>query len=221
MTAAALDVPLTRRLANPWLVAVAVVIPTFMEVLDTTIANVALRYIAGGLSAASVDSEWVITSYLAANAIILPISGWLALRLGRRNYFLISIVIFTLASALCGMAGSLTFIIAARVLQGVAGGGLQPSSQAVLLDAFPQEKQGQAMTIFGMAALLAPVVGPTLGGYITDNYGWRWIFYLNVPVGFLALLVCSAVVVDPDYLKAALSKMRAQHQRFDTLGLCL
>ena len=170
--------------------------------LDTTIANVALRYIAGGLSAANVDSEWVITTYLAANAIILPISGWLAIRLGRRNYFLASIAIFTFASALCGMAGSLSFIIAARALQGVAGGGLQPSSQAMLLDAFPQEKQGQAMTIFGMAALFAPVVGPTLGGYITDNYGWRWIFYLNVPVGLLAFFMCHALVQDPEYLQA-------------------
>ena len=159
--------------------------PTFMEVLDTTIANVALRYIAGGLSSPANDSEWVITSYLAANAIILPISGWLAMRIGRRNYFLLSIGVFTLASALCGMATSLDMLIAARVLQGLAGGGLQPSSQAILLDAFPAEKQGQAMTLFGVAALLAPVLGPTLGGYITDNYGWRWIFYLNVPVGLI------------------------------------
>ena len=161
-----------------------------------------LRYIAGGLSAAEIDSEWVITSYLAANAIILPMSGWLATRLGRRNYFLASIAIFTFASAMCGMAGSLDFIIASRALQGVAGGGLQPSSQAVLLDAFPQEKQGAAMTVFGMAALLAPVVGPTLGGYITDNYGWRWIFYLNVPVGAFAFFMCRALVEDPEYLKA-------------------
>src|SRR5437764_5546231 len=160
--------PAARRPAyGPWLVAIAVVIPTFMEVLDTTIANVALRYIAGGLSAPATDSEWVITSYLAANAIILPISGWLAARLGRRNYFLLSIGVFTLASTLCGMATSLNALIAARVLQGLAGGGLQPSSQAILLDAFPAEKQGQAMTVFGVAALLAPVLGPTLGGYIT------------------------------------------------------
>ena len=222
MNAATLQaVPLTRRSVSPWLIAVAVVIPTFMEVLDTTIANVALRYIAGGLSAASVDSEWVITSYLASNAIILPISGWLALRLGRKNYFLLSIAVFTLASALCGMAGSLGFIIAARVIQGVAGGGLQPSSQAVLLDAFPQEKQGQAMTMFGMAALLAPVVGPTLGGYITDNYNWRWIFYLNVPVGLLAFFLCRALVTDPEYLQVERAKNRGRAQPFDTLGLCL
>src|SRR6185369_4378607 len=164
------------------------------------IANVALRYIAGGLSAAENDSEWVITSYLAANAIVLPISGWLSLRLGRRNYFLLSIFVFTLASALCGMSTSLTMLIGFRVLQGLAGGGLQPSSQGVLLDAFPPEKQGAAQTVFGVAALLAPVVGPTLGGYITDNYGWRWIFYLNIPVGIFALIMCNLVVKDPQYI---------------------
>src|SRR5258705_2124935 len=190
MTALAIDLPLARRAINPWLVAVAVVIPTFMEVLDTTIANVALRYIAGGLSAPVTDSEWVITSYLAANAIILPMSGWLATRLGRRNYFLLSIAVFTGASALCGMATSLLMLIRARVLQGLAGRGLQASSQGVLLDALPPERQGTAMTPVGMAALLAPVVGPTLGGYITDNYGWEWIFYLNVPGGILAWGLC-------------------------------
>lgn len=221
MTSEALDIPVARRAVSPGLVAVAVVIPTFMEVLDTTIANVALRYIAGGLSAPATDSEWIITSYLAANAIILPISGWLAVRLGRRNYFLASIAVFTLASALCGMATSLYALIAFRVLQGLAGGGLQPSSQGILLDAFPPEKQGAAQTMFGIAALLAPVVGPTLGGYITDNYGWRWIFYLNVPVGLLALFMCNAVVVDPEYLKAEQTRSRRQGQRFDTSGLCL
>jgi DHA2 family multidrug resistance protein len=210
-----------RPPAGPWLVALAVVIPTFMEVLDTTIANVALRYIAGGLSAPATDSEWVITSYLAANAIILPISGYLATRLGRRNYFLLSIGVFTGASAACGMATSLTMLIGARVVQGLAGGGLQPSSQGVLLDAFPPEKQGTAMTLFGIAALLAPVVGPTLGGYITDNYDWRWIFYLNLPVGILALLMCSRVVVDPEYLQVQRAAARRQRQPFDLLGLVL
>jgi DHA2 family multidrug resistance protein len=210
----------TRRI-NPWIVAAAVVIPTFMEVLDTTIANVALRYIAGGLSAPATDSEWVITSYLAANAIILPISGWIAVRLGRRNYFLLSIAVFTLASMMCGMATSLGMLIAARVLQGFAGGGLQPSSQGVLLDTFPPEKQGAAMTMFSIAALLAPVVGPTLGGYITDNYGWRWIFYLNLPVGLAALFFCRLVVFDPPYLQAEQAAARKQHGPFDTAGLCL
>jgi DHA2 family multidrug resistance protein len=209
------------RVFNPWIVALAVVIPTFMEVLDTTIANVALRYIAGGLSAPVTDSEWVITSYLASNAIILPISGWLAVRLGRRNYFLLSIGVFTLASVLCGISASLGMLIAARVLQGFAGGGLQPSSQGVLLDSFPPEKQGAAMTMFSVAALLAPVVGPTLGGYITDNYGWRWIFYLNLPVGLIALAFCRAVVFDPPYLKAEQAAARAAKKPFDTVGLCL
>ena len=218
---AAVAVPVARRTINPWIIALAVVIPTFMEVLDTTIANVALRYMAGGLSAPATDSEWVITSYLAANAIILPMSGWLAVRLGRRNYFLLSIAIFTFASVLCGMATSLGMLIASRVLQGLAGGGLQPSSQGVLLDAFPKEKQGAAQTVFGIAALLAPVVGPTLGGFITDNYGWRWIFYLNLPVGAFALWMCSKLVHDPPYLKAAQLETRKKGGRFDTLGLCL
>jgi DHA2 family multidrug resistance protein len=221
MTTMSLDYSQPRRTINPWIVAVAVVIPTFMEVLDTTIANVALRYIAGGLSAAATDSEWVITSYLAANAIILPISGWLGAHLGRRNYFLLSIAVFTLASMMCGLAGSLGALIACRVLQGLAGGGLQPSSQGVLLDAFPPEKQGTAMTLFGVAALLAPVVGPTLGGYITDNYGWRWIFYINVPVGLLAFGFCYMVVSDPEYLSTERKRLRSQPLNFDVIGLCL
>src|SRR5271157_5938115 len=187
MSSAALAPPAVSRPAvNPWLVAVAVVIPTFMEVVDTTVANVALRYIAGGLSAAVIDSEWVITSYLAANAFVLPISGWLSAHFGRRNYFLLSIAVFTIASGLCGMATSLENLILFRVIQGLAGGGLQPSSQAVLIDAFPPEKQGAAMTLFAVAGCLAPIVGPTLGGYLTVFHGWRWIFYINIPVGALA-----------------------------------
>ena len=210
-----------RRAINPWIVAVAVVIPTFMEVLDTTIANVALRYIAGGLSAAVIDAEWVLTSYLAANATILPISGWISAHLGRRNYFLLSIAVFTLASGLCGMATSLEQIILFRVIQGLAGGGLQPSSQGVLLDAFPPEKQGAAQTLFGVAALLAPVVGPTLGGYLTVQYDWRWIFIINVPVGALALMVCFFVVDDPDYLTQERAERRRRPLNFDYIGLGL
>jgi MFS transporter, DHA2 family, multidrug resistance protein len=209
------------RTINPWLVAMAVVIPTFMEVLDTTIANVALRYIAGGLSAAVTDSEWVVTSYLAANAIILPISGWLAARLGRRNYFLLSIAIFTLSSLLCGMATSLSQLILFRVMQGLAGGGLQPSSQAILLDSFPTEKQGAAQTVFGVAALLAPVIGPTLGGYITDEYSWRWIFYINLPVGAFALFLCWLLVRDPEYLTEQRAELKKQPLNFDLVGLGL
>jgi DHA2 family multidrug resistance protein len=222
MSSVALSAPAVSRPAiNPWFVAAAVVIPTFMEVLDTTIANVALRYIAGGLSAAVIDAEWVLTSYLAANATILPISGWLAAHLGRRNYFLMSIAVFTIASGLCGMATSLEQIILFRVIQGLAGGGLQPSSQGVLLDAFPPEKQGAAQTMFGIAALLAPVVGPTLGGYLTVQYNWRWIFYINLPVGALALVVCYFLVDDPAYLKQERAKLRRQPLNFDFIGLCL
>jgi DHA2 family multidrug resistance protein len=210
-----------RTAINPWVVAAVVVVPTFMEVLDTTIANVALRYIAGGLSAAVVDSEWVITSYLAANATILPISGWLSARLGRRNYFMLSIGIFTISSGLCGIATSLNQLIFFRVLQGLAGGGLQPSSQAVLIDSFPREKQGAAMTVFGIAALLAPVVGPTLGGYLTDNYNWRWIFYINLPVGTLALVACYFLLDDPSYLKAERKELLKQPLNFDYIGFGL
>jgi DHA2 family multidrug resistance protein len=222
MSSVALAPSLVRpRTINPWIVAVAVVIPTFMEVLDTTIANVALRYIAGGLSAAVIDAEWVLTSYLAANATILPISGWLSVRLGRRNYFLLSIAVFTLASGLCGMATSLWQIILFRVLQGLAGGGLQPSSQGVLLDAFPPEKQGAAQTMFGIAALLAPVVGPTLGGYLTVQYGWRWIFYINIPVGLLALVLGYFLVQDPEYLVREREEQRLRPFSFDYIGLGL
>ena len=221
MTVAALSPAGSHVARNPWLVAGIVVVPAFMEVLDTTIAVVALRYIAGGLSAAVDDSEWVITSYLAANAIILPITGWLSAHLGRRNYFLASIAIFTLSSLLCGLAGSLSQLILFRAIQGLAGGGLQPASQGVLLDAFPRERQGVAMTLFGFAALIAPVVGPTLGGWITDTYNWRWVFLINVPVGILAFTGCYSLLEDPDYLVAQRTELRKQPFHFDSIGLSL
>lgn len=211
----------SRAAINPWFVAVAVIIPTFMEVLDTTVAIVSLRYIAGELSAAVVDAEWILTSYLAANATILPISGWLSARLGRRNYFLWSIAIFTIASALCGMATSLWQIVLFRVIQGLAGGGLQPSSQAILIDGFPPEKQGTAMTMFGIAALTAPVVGPTLGGYLSDYQSWRWIFYINIPIGCVAFLISYFVVKDPDYLKQERDQLLKKPLNFDYIGLAL
>ena len=211
----------SRPAVNHWVVAGVVVVPTFMEILDTTIANVALRYIAGGLSAAQTDAEWVITSYLAANAIVLPITGWLSAHLGRRNYFLLSIAIFTLASAMCGFATSLPQMILFRVIQGLAGGGLQPCSQGILLDAFPPEKQGTAMTLFGVAAMIAPIVGPTLGGWLCVNYNWRWIFLINVPIGLLALVAAYAVVDDPDYLKQERAELRRKPLNFDYIGLGL
>ena len=192
-----------------------------MEVVDTTVANVALRDIAGGLSAAVIDSEWVITSYLAANAFVLPISGWLSVHFGRRNYFLLSIAVFTIASGLCGMAVSLPQLVFFRILQGLAGGGLQPSSQGILLDNFPREKQGAAMTMFGVAALLGPIVGPTLGGWLVDTYDWRWIFYINLPVGLVGFLACYALLNDPDYLKQQRAELKNRPLNFDGIGLGL
>lgn len=211
----------SRPAVNPWFVAAAVIIPTFMEVLDTTVAIVSLRYIAGELSAAVVDAEWILTSYLAANATILPISGWLSARLGRRNYFLGSIAVFTIASALCGMATSLWQIVLFRIIQGLAGGGLQPCSQAILIDSFPPAKQAVAMTMFGMAALTAPVVGPTLGGYLSDYQNWRWIFYINIPIGGIALAISYFVVQDPEYLKQERAELLRKPLNFDYIGLGL
>ncbi len=211
----------SRPAVNYWVVAAVVVVPTFMEILDTTIANVALRYIAGGLSAAQSDADWVITSYLAANAIVLPITGWLSAHLGRRNYFLLSIAVFTFASVLCGFATSLGMMILFRVVQGLAGGGLQPCSQGILMDAFPAEKQGTAMTLFGVAAIIAPIVGPTLGGWLCVDYNWRWIFLVNVPIGLLALVPAYFIVEDPDYLEQERAELRRQPLNFDYIGLGL
>src|SRR6478736_881169 len=211
----------TRPAVNMWVIAIIVVVPTFMEILDTTVANVALRYISGGLSAAQSDSEWVITSYLAANAIVLPITGWLSTRLGRRNYFLLSIAVFTLASAACGFATSLGQMILFRIIQGLAGGGLQPCSQGILMDSFPPEKQGTAMTLFAVAAVLGPIVGPTLGGWLCVNYDWRYIFLINVPIGVLSLGAAYFVVDDPEYLKRERAELSRRPLNFDYIGLGL
>ncbi len=211
----------SRPAVNPWFVATAVVVPTFMEILDTTIATASMRYIAGGLSATINDSDWVMTSYLAANATILPITGWLSAHLGRRRYFLLSIAVFTAASVLCGLATSLEQLILFRVIQGLAGGGLQPASQGILIDGFPPEKQGTAMTVFGVAGLIAPVIGPTLGGYITVNYNWRWIFLINLPIGVLGYLMCHFAVEDPEYLKKERAELSRRPLNFDYIGLGL
>ncbi len=191
--------PATSRV-NPWLIAAVVSLAAFMEVLDTSIANVALPYMAGGLAASVDDASWVLTSYLVANAIVLPISGWLSMRFGRKRYYVASVVLFTASSFLCGMAPSLGMLIVFRVLQGAAGGGLQPVSQAILKDTFAAEQLGTAFAVYGMVVVLAPAIGPTVGGWITDHYQWRWIFYMNVPVGVLSLLLVSRVIEDPAHL---------------------
>src|SRR5579872_834095 len=170
---------------NPWIVALTVTLATFMEVMDTSIANVSLPHIAGGLSASEDEATWVLTSYLVSNAVVLPISAWLGERFGRKRFYMSCVALFTMSSFLCGFAPSIGLLIFFRVLQGIGGGGLAPSEQAILADTFPQKERGMAFAIYGMAVVLAPTIGPTLGGYITDTASWRWIFYINVPIGVL------------------------------------
>src|SRR4051812_2541901 len=188
---------------NPWLIALAVMLATFMEVLDTSIAAVALPYIAGSVSATNDEATWVLTSYLVANAVVLPASSWLSLRFGRKRFLLFCIFLFTAASFACGAATSLGMILIARALQGAGGGALQLLSQSILLETFPPEKRGMAMAVFGLGVVVAPVLGPTLGGWLTDAYSWRWAFYINIPVGVLAIILISRFVEDPPYIKDA------------------
>jgi DHA2 family multidrug resistance protein len=202
---------------NPWLIAVVVALAAFMEVLDTSIANVALPHIAGNLGASNDESTWVLTSYLVSNAIVLPISGWLAMVIGRRRFFLLCIFLFTLSSLLCGAALSLGMLILFRVLQGAGGGGLQPMAQAILADTFPPQKRGLAFALYGITAVMAPTIGPTLGGWITDNYTWRWIFYINLPIGILTFFLVLRMVEDPPYLR----RVRGAGIRVDYIGIAL
>ncbi len=187
--------------ANPWMIAASVMLATFMVVLDSSVANVALPHIAGNLSATTDESTWVLTSYLVSNAIMLPAAGWIARRIGRTRLLLISILVFTAASLLCGMALTMPMLIVARILQGVGGGGMQPLAQSILLESFPPRQHGTAMAAYGVGVIVAPIIGPTLGGWITDSYSWRWIFYINLPVGILALFMVNLYVVDPPYLR--------------------
>jgi len=186
---------------NPWVIAVTVTLATFMEVLDTSIANVALPHIAGNLSAGADESTWVLTSYLVSNAIVLPLSGWLSSLIGRKRFYMSCVALFTVSSFLCGLAPSLGVLVLFRILQGAGGGGLQPSEQAILNDTFPLAKRGMAFAVYGIAVVVAPTIGPWLGGWITDNFSWRWIFYINVPVGILSLILTSLLVSDPPYMK--------------------
>jgi DHA2 family multidrug resistance protein len=203
---------------NPWVIAVTVTLATFMEVLDTSIANVALPHISGNLSAGADESTWVLTSYLVSNAIVLPLSGWLSSLIGRKKFYMSCVALFTVSSFLCGLAPSLGVLVLFRIMQGVGGGGLQPSEQAILNDTFPLEKRGMAFAVYGLAVVVAPTIGPWLGGWITDNFSWRWIFYINVPVGIISLLLTSVLVSDPPYMKRASVK---RGFRIDYIGIGL
>jgi MFS transporter, DHA2 family, multidrug resistance protein len=202
---------------NPWLIAIVVAMAAFMEVLDTSIANVALPHLAGDLGASNDESTWVLTSYLVSNAIVLPMTGWLATTFGRKRLFLLCIALFTLTSLLCGIAPSLSTLVLFRVIQGAGGGGLQPMAQAILADTFPPQQRGLAFALYGITTILAPTIGPTLGGWLTDNYSWRWIFYINLPVGLLTLFLVVRMVEDPPYLSAR----RGAGVRVDYLGIAL
>ena len=204
-----------RPTVNPWIIALAVTLATFMEVLDTSIANVALPHIAGSLSAGQDESTWVLTSYLVSNAIVLPLSGWLSSIIGRKNFYMGCVALFTMSSFLCGLAPNLGVLILCRVLQGVGGGGLQPSEQAILADTFSPAKRGMAFAIYGVAVVTAPAIGPTLGGWITDNFSWRWIFFINIPVGILSLLLTSRLIQDPPYFR----RRKLGETRIDYVGL--
>jgi DHA2 family multidrug resistance protein len=204
-----------RPAINPWVIALTVTLATFMEVLDTSIANVALPHIAGSLSAGQDESTWVLTSYLVSNAIVLPLSGWLSSIVGRKNFYMGCVALFTVSSFLCGLAPNLSMLIFFRILQGAGGGGLQPSEQAILADTFEPAKRGMAFAVYGIAVVMAPAIGPTLGGWITDNFTWRWIFFINIPVGILSLLLTSRLIQDPPYLK----RRKLRETRIDYTGL--
>jgi DHA2 family multidrug resistance protein len=206
-----------RPLINPWIIAVTVTLATFMEVLDSSIANVALPHIAGTLGASTEESTWVITSYLVSSAIVLPMSGWLSNLIGRKRFYMTCVAIFTISSFLCALAPSLPLLILCRILQGAGGGGLQPSEQAILADTFSAKQRGMAFAMYGMAVVVAPAIGPTLGGWITDNYSWHWIFLINVPIGIVSLMLTQRVVQDPAYLR----NMVRSNIRVDYIGISL
>jgi len=220
MSSAALtagDVDAWRPAVNPWVIAIAVTLATFMEVLDTSIANVALPHIAGSLSAGQDESTWILTSYLVSNAIVLPLSGWLSSIVGRKRFYMGCVFLFTVSSFLCGFAPNLPLLIVFRILQGAGGGGLQPSEQAILADTFPPAKRGMAFAVYGVAVVMAPAIGPTLGGWITDNYSWRWIFFVNIPVGIVSLILTSRLIQDPPYFR----RRKLSETRIDYIGLGL
>jgi MFS transporter, DHA2 family, multidrug resistance protein len=206
------DAPGNPEHINPWLIAIAVMLSTFMEVLDTTVVNVSLPHIAGSLSASTDEATWTLTSYLVSNAIILPITGWLANYFGRKRFLTACVIGFTAASFMCGLAPTLGFLIVFRVIQGACGGGLQPISQAVLLESFPAEDRGKAMGFWGLGIVVAPMLGPVLGGWLTDSFSWRWVFYINIPIGVVAVIMTRLFIFDPSYI-------RRTSKRVDSWGL--
>ena len=215
------DEALWQQPHNPWVIALVVTMATFMEVLDTSVANVSLPHIAGNLSAGVDESTWVLTSYLVSNAVVLPLSGWISERIGRKRFYMSCVALFTISSLLCGLAPSLGWLVFFRVLQGAGGGGLQPSEQAILADTFPPAKRGMAFAVYGMAVVVAPALGPTLGGWITDNFTWRWIFLVNIPVGVLSLILTSRLISDPPYLKKKRAGVKIDYIGFGLIALGL
>jgi MFS transporter, DHA2 family, multidrug resistance protein len=214
-------VPAAQRPAiNPWLIAVTVTLATFMELLDTSIANVSLPHIAGGLSTGQDESTWVLSSYLVANAVVLPLSAWLSRLMGRKHYYMLSVSLFTASSLLCGLAPSIGWLIFFRVLQGIGGGGLAPVEQAILVDTFPAEKRASAFAVYSIAIVTAPVIGPTLGGWITDTYSWRWVFFINIPIGLLSLLLSSVLISDPPQFTRERRENKGK-LRIDYIGILL
>jgi MFS transporter, DHA2 family, multidrug resistance protein len=210
-----------RPRVNPWIVALTVTLATFMEVLDSSIANVALPHIAGGLGATQDEATWVLTAYLVANAVILPAGAYMTTFIGRKKFYMICVALFGISSALCGLAPTLPLLVFCRILQGIGGGGLAPSEQAILADTFEPSKRGQAFALYGLAVVCAPAIGPTLGGYITDNFNWRWIFFLNVPICILSLFLTSRIVEDPPYVQEQVKKTQSGGLRLDLIGFAL
>src|SRR5450755_2200479 len=219
---ASLNLSLPKVGINPWFIAITVTLATFMELLDTAIANVALPHIAGGLAVSTDESTWVLTSYLVSNAVVLPLSAWLSRLFGRKRYYMICVTIFTVSSLLCGFAPSLGALIFFRVLQGVGGGGLAPVEQAILVDTFPAAKRAAAFALYSMAIVTAPAIGPPLGGWITDSFSWRWVFFINVPIGLISLFLTNRLVSDPPAFKAEVAEAkRLGKLKIDYIGISL